>query len=64
MKVECNYCGKVTYGNVPELIELGWNRAIFRKPFRKTFTSCNSKSCIEKMTNELDIIFKKNKIIG
>ncbi len=61
MKVECNYCNNTAYGNVDQLIDLGWSRAIFRKPIRKTFTSCSSQSCIKKMKDELDHILKKHK---
>ena len=61
MKVECNYCNNYAYGNIPELIEKGWNRAIFRKPIRKTFTACPS--CIEKLKEDLDSIINKHKAV-
>ncbi|OEU74057.1 MAG: hypothetical protein BA864_06920 [Desulfuromonadales bacterium C00003093] len=40
MKVTCNYCGRTARGNMDELIDLGWSRAIVTAPFQRTFTAC------------------------
>ncbi len=64
MKVICDYCNETEYGNVPELIDKGWNRAVIRKPIRKTITSCSNQKCMEKMNNEVGKILKIKKVNG
>lgn len=40
MKVTCNFCQATAYGNKDELIDKGWQRAIFSAPKRVTITAC------------------------
>ena len=58
MKVKCDFCEKSATGNIDELMEKGWNRAIFRSPIRKTITSCGNGDHIAKMQYEIESILK------
>jgi len=41
MKVVCDFCGAVAYGNVSDLVLKGWERMVMRAPLRRTVTACS-----------------------
>jgi len=56
MKVTCDYCGYVAYGDRESLIDKGWNRAMITKPVKKTITACEN--CEEKIIKDISKTLK------